>query len=331
MAAGSRAASRGGRGCILGAPHPARSPPLAVATPVPQRRGRPSSGLSGAMLFSWPGFTATDERRSTRRRQIQAIRGAPDPRLGTPPGSRNHRSKPRKQRRTSFGGRDPVRVGAVALPVTRLPRGRMVCPLTAASPWWAVHRPRDWLGIRAGGFIANLPESVAWGWSRPSVTMQAMTNAADPCAICHKQLGSEPPSRSKSGRQCHTSCLTRATVAGKGNPAASPPVGQRKRRGTPAKATRPTQVKTSVNLPKGTVASKFPGTCPGCESPYAVGTPVRKIGSSWGHAACAPQTDRRSQEYETNKARVLAGETFRGHKASDWRRGSSPGSSRSSR
>ncbi|MFI1018227.1 hypothetical protein [Streptomyces sp. NPDC020965] len=52
----------------------------------------------------------------------------------------------------------------------------------------------------------------------------------------------------------------------------------------------------------------------------------------WGHPGCAPRKlSAAEREFARNKARIEAGETFRGQKPSDWRLGSSPSSTRPAR
>jgi hypothetical protein len=81
--------------------------------------------------------------------------------------------------------------------------------------------------------------------------------------------------------------------------------------------------------------AKYATTCPKCGKKVPIGELIEKIGEKYGHQACAPK--RRSslpskgsarREFERNKARIEAGETFRGHKPSDWSRGESPSTPR---
>lgn len=60
-------------------------------------------------------------------------------------------------------------------------------------------------------------------------------------------------------------------------------------------------------------AAKFPGKCVGCERRYPVGTPIERTEQGYAHEACADAIKAR--------AVILAGETFRGHKPSEWRVG----------
>ncbi|MGS2645068.1 hypothetical protein [Streptosporangium sp. G12] len=71
------------------------------------------------------------------------------------------------------------------------------------------------------------------------------------------------------------------------------------------------------------VAARFAGTCVGCGQGYPAQTLIEKVEQGWAHPACAQAMRAR--------ARILAGETYRGRKAPDWRRGSSPSSTRATR
>ncbi|GAA2986246.1 hypothetical protein [Streptosporangium longisporum] len=73
----------------------------------------------------------------------------------------------------------------------------------------------------------------------------------------------------------------------------------------------------------GGVAARFAGTCVGCGQGYPVQTLIEKVEQGWAHPACAEAIRARAQ--------ILAGETYRGHKEPDWRRGSSPSSMRTAR
>lgn len=71
------------------------------------------------------------------------------------------------------------------------------------------------------------------------------------------------------------------------------------------------------------VAARFPGTCVTCERGYAAGARLDKLPDGWAHVDCANAVRERD--------RILRGETFAGHKPSDWRRGKGPSSSRVTR
>ncbi len=71
------------------------------------------------------------------------------------------------------------------------------------------------------------------------------------------------------------------------------------------------------------VAASFAGTCRTCERDYPAGTRLGKVGDGWAHLACA--------EAVRERDRILRGETFAGHKPSDWRRGKAPSSTRATR
>ncbi|MFE3591383.1 hypothetical protein ACFXOY_28215 [Streptomyces niveus] len=87
-----------------------------------------------------------------------------------------------------------------------------------------------------------------------------------------------------------------------------------------------------VPLPRGSVRAEFPGTCPACFKGYGKGEVITKVTDGWGHPGCAPrQMSAAEREFARNKARIESGETFRGQKPSDWRRGASPSSTRPAR
>ncbi|MFF2374851.1 hypothetical protein ACFVUW_10760 [Streptomyces xiamenensis] len=114
--------------------------------------------------------------------------------------------------------------------------------------------------------------------------------------------------------------------------------GERQRKKRPGKAQREAvkraraAKKTSSaksTVPRGAVRAAYPGTCPGCLKGYGKGEVIAKVTDSWGHPGCATrQLSAAEREYARNKARIEGGETFRGHKPSDWRVGASPSSSR---
>ncbi|GAA4339871.1 hypothetical protein GCM10023086_75120 [Streptomyces venetus] len=105
--------------------------------------------------------------------------------------------------------------------------------------------------------------------------------------------------------------------AGGGKPAAKKPAAKK-----PA-------AKEAVPLPRGSVRAAYPGICPACFKDYAKGEDLTKVTDHWGHPACAPrQMSAAEREFARNKARIESGETFRGQKPSDWRRGASPSSTR---
>jgi hypothetical protein len=60
------------------------------------------------------------------------------------------------------------------------------------------------------------------------------------------------------------------------------------------------------------------GTCPGCGRTIGVGVPIGMYGDEAMHRACARQ--------RRGAAAILRGETFRGQRRSDWKRGRGPGS-----
>ncbi|MEU8024697.1 hypothetical protein AB0B88_21050 [Micromonospora haikouensis] len=73
----------------------------------------------------------------------------------------------------------------------------------------------------------------------------------------------------------------------------------------------------------GGVAARFPGICVTCERGYPAGVRLGQVGDGWAHLACA--------EAVRERDRILRGETFAGHKPSDWRRGKAPSSTRATR
>ncbi|WP_432128379.1 hypothetical protein [Streptomyces sp. bgisy082] len=90
--------------------------------------------------------------------------------------------------------------------------------------------------------------------------------------------------------------------------------------------------KKTVPLPRGAVRAAHPGTCSACLKDYDKGTVITKVAEGWGHRACAPRRPSAAERaFARNKARIESGETFRSQKASDWRLGSSPSSSRPAR
>ncbi|GLX49703.1 hypothetical protein Shyhy01_26530 [Streptomyces hygroscopicus subsp. hygroscopicus] len=99
-----------------------------------------------------------------------------------------------------------------------------------------------------------------------------------------------------------------------------------------AQAAKKTAAKKAVPLPRGSVRAAYPGACPACFKDYAKGEAITKVADGWGHPGCAPrQMSAAEREFARNKARIESGETFRGRKPSDWRRGASPSSTRPAR
>lgn len=97
-------------------------------------------------------------------------------------------------------------------------------------------------------------------------------------------------------------------------------------------AAKKTAAKKAVPLPRGSVRAAYPATCPACFKDYAKGEVITKVTDGWGHPGCAPrQMSAAEREFARNKARIESGETFRGQKPSDWRRGASPSSTRPAR
>jgi hypothetical protein len=68
------------------------------------------------------------------------------------------------------------------------------------------------------------------------------------------------------------------------------------------------------------VQAKSPGTCPGCRKDYKPGARIDELMGSWGHPACAAAW----REAE----KIRSGTTYRSQRASSWRIGAGPGSSR---
>lgn len=90
--------------------------------------------------------------------------------------------------------------------------------------------------------------------------------------------------------------------------------------------------KKTVPLPRGSLRAAYGGTCPSCFKDYAKGEVITKVADGWGHPGCAPRPlSAAEREFARNKARIESGDTFRGQKPSDWRRGASPSSSRPAR
>jgi hypothetical protein len=105
-----------------------------------------------------------------------------------------------------------------------------------------------------------------------------------------------------------------------------------KKKGGGKPAAKKTAAKKAVPLPRGSVRAAYPGTCPACFKDYAKGEVITKVTDGWGHPGCAPrQMSAAEREFARNKARIESGETFRGQKPSDWRRGASPSSTRPAR
>ncbi|WP_324792453.1 hypothetical protein SJX93_00180 [Streptomyces cyaneofuscatus] len=93
-----------------------------------------------------------------------------------------------------------------------------------------------------------------------------------------------------------------------------------------------TAAKKAVPLPRGSLWAAYGGTCPACFKDYAKGEVVTKVTEGWGHPGCAPRgLSAAEREFARNMARIESGETFRGRKPSDWRRGASPSSTRPAR
>ncbi|OXM47545.1 hypothetical protein CFP75_23845 [Amycolatopsis alba DSM 44262] len=68
------------------------------------------------------------------------------------------------------------------------------------------------------------------------------------------------------------------------------------------------------------IAARYPGICCACDRSYPKGELLGRVGSGWGHEACAKIAA------ETEKIRT--GETFRRQRPSTWRRGAGPGKTR---
>ncbi|MFG2359351.1 hypothetical protein [Streptomyces sp. NPDC048521] len=77
------------------------------------------------------------------------------------------------------------------------------------------HRARADAYRAASGVPARSPAAVK------ATARQAPRAGARSCAICRKPIGKRPTAKSKSGKTCHASCLTRAQQAGTGK--AQPP------------------------------------------------------------------------------------------------------------
>jgi hypothetical protein len=106
----------------------------------------------------------------------------------------------------------------------------------------------------------------------------------------------------------------------------------RKKAGGAKPAVKKTAAKKTVPLPRGSLRAAYGGTCPACFKDYAKGEVITKVTEGWGHPGCAPRKlSAAEREFARNKARIESGETFRGQKPSDWRRGASPSSSRPAR
>lgn len=95
-----------------------------------------------------------------------------------------------------------------------------------------------------------------------------------------------------------------------------------------SKAARSKQAE-AASPPRGTIRAQFGGTCPACTGQYNRGEPIKKVGQGWGHPKCAPSNA--ELEFARNKARIMAGETFRSRKPSDWRMGASPSNANTAR
>ncbi|MGV9342939.1 hypothetical protein [Streptomyces sp. NPDC003688] len=90
--------------------------------------------------------------------------------------------------------------------------------------------------------------------------------------------------------------------------------------------------KKAVPLPRGSVPATYAGTCPACSKNYGKADAITKMPDGWGHPGCASQQlAAADREFARNKAQVESGETYRARKPSDWRRGSSPSSTRPTR
>lgn len=98
--------------------------------------------------------------------------------------------------------------------------------------------------------------------------------------------------------------------------------GKSNRQGKPTakKATATAKKTAKKTARRPTLTAKFTTTCEVCEKVVTVGSAIARVGEKYGHPACA--------EYARNKRRIEAGETYRGHKASDWSCGTSPSSSK---
>ncbi|WP_329583028.1 hypothetical protein [Streptomyces sp. NBC_01361] len=97
-------------------------------------------------------------------------------------------------------------------------------------------------------------------------------------------------------------------------------------------AAKKTAAKKAVPLPRGSLQAAYPGTCPACSKGYGKGEAITKVTDGWGHPGCTPrQLSATEREFARNKARIESGETYHAQKPSDWRRGSSPSSTRPAR
>jgi ribonuclease HI len=80
-----------------------------------------------------------------------------------------------------------------------------------------------------------------------------------------------------------------------------------------------------------TLAAKYPGTCR-CGRPYEAGSQIAKNPQGWGHPECAAsEVEQAAADFQRDHDSVIAGETNRSRKPSQWRRGSNPSAGRATR
>lgn len=129
----------------------------------------------------------------------------------------------------------------------------------------------------------------------------------------------------------------KAAKAARGQPKKRPGKTQReaiKRAQAAKKTTAGKQAPATKTAPppRGSVRAADPSTCPACLKDYGKGDIITKVTDGWGHPGCAPRRPSAAElTFAKNKARIDSGDSFRGHKPSDWRLGASPSSSRSAR
>lgn len=78
------------------------------------------------------------------------------------------------------------------------------------------------------------------------------------------------------------------------------------------------------------IKSTTAGTCVSCAKSYLPGMRITRLGDAWAHSTCHTQGPATRVDFcgDSTQAKILQGETFRGHSKSRWRIGKGPGRNR---
>lgn len=161
--------------------------------------------------------------------------------------------------------------------------------------------------------------------------MLSMPSKPGRCPMCRKSVPASETTRTRAGKPIHAACMAVAKSEKVERQKSTPSGGNGGRTGKPKQRSRRTRMTPAgghADAAPGGVPAKFNGQCPLCPGRWAAGERIGKSADgTWAHAACASA----EREFRRNQEAVLSGETFRSQKPSDWRRGASPSSTRSTR